>query len=122
MGKIVTAQNTCPFFVTKLFGFAFILSQAQRVFIRNIEDYLHRWKSNASHKPLIIRGDRQVGKTTLIRDFARSYAHAIVLNLEKAADRRYFENFEDVHTIVIQNISRKHLTDLMSCKYHCLLV
>lgn len=69
-------------------------------FKRNIEDYLHRWKSNASHKPLIIRGARQVGKTTLIRDFARSYAHAIVLNLEKTADRRYFEDFEDVHTIV----------------------
>lgn len=68
-------------------------------FKRNVEDHLHRWQSNASRKPLIIRGARQVGKTTLIRDFARSYTHAIVLNLEKAADRRYFDNFDDVHTI-----------------------
>jgi predicted AAA+ superfamily ATPase len=40
-------------------------------------------------KPLIIRGARQVGKTTLIRDFAETYTHAIVLDLEKPADRRY---------------------------------
>ncbi len=69
-------------------------------FKRNIENSLHRWKSSTTRKPLIIRGARQVGKTTLIHDFARSYTHAIVLNLEKLADRRYFDNLEDVHTIM----------------------
>ncbi|PUZ30143.1 hypothetical protein GA0116948_101152 [Chitinophaga costaii] len=68
-------------------------------FKRNIENQLHRWKSSIERKPLIIRGARQVGKTTLIRDFAKTYAHAIVLNLEKPADRRYFDDFDDVHTI-----------------------
>ncbi|SDT68194.1 hypothetical protein SAMN05216490_4877 [Mucilaginibacter mallensis] len=37
-------------------------------FKRSIENYLNRWKLNAARKPLIIRGARQVGKTTLIRE------------------------------------------------------
>ena len=48
----------------------------------------------------MIRGARQVGKTTLIRTFAKSYQNAIVLNLERKGDLRYFEDFEDVETIV----------------------
>lgn len=36
----------------------------------------------------------------MIRDFAKTYANTIVLNLEKPADRRYFEKFDDVQTIV----------------------
>ena len=40
------------------------------------------------------------GKTTLISDFAKNYKYAITLNLEKPNDRRYFEDFDDVNTIV----------------------
>lgn len=40
-----------------------------------------------------------MGKTTLVKDFATSYRHFILLNLEKAADRSYFEDFGDVQTI-----------------------
>jgi predicted AAA+ superfamily ATPase len=68
-------------------------------FKRSVETYLHGWKFNNARKPLIIRGARQVGKTTLVKDFARSYSHFIMLNLEKAADRKYFEDFDDVKTI-----------------------
>jgi len=68
-------------------------------FKRSIENQLNRWKLSTTRKPLILRGARQVGKTTLIRDFAGTYAHCIVLNLEKPADRRYFDDFEDVQTI-----------------------
>jgi hypothetical protein len=46
-------------------------------FKRSIENHLNRWKLSAARKPLIIRGARQVGKTTLIRDFAKTYEHAI---------------------------------------------
>ena len=69
-------------------------------FKRTVEYYLHQWKVSKSRKPLIIRGARQVGKTTLIWDFAKSYQNSIVLNLERKSDLRYFEDFEDVETIV----------------------
>lgn len=81
-------------------------------FKRNIEVQLNRWKSTDTRKPLIIRGARQVGKTTLVRDFAKTYANFINLNLEKPSERRYFEDFDDVQTIVealflAHNISSK---------------
>jgi predicted AAA+ superfamily ATPase len=69
-------------------------------FKRNIENYLNTWKLRDSRKPLIIRGARQVGKTTLIRDFATTYQYRIILNLEKLSDRRYFQDFDDVQTIL----------------------
>ncbi|WP_436491660.1 ATP-binding protein [Chitinophaga sp. ARDCPP14] len=69
-------------------------------FKRNIEKYLNVWKLSDNRKPLIIRGARQVGKTTLIRDFAKTYQYRIILNLEKPNDRSYFEDFNDVQTIL----------------------
>jgi predicted AAA+ superfamily ATPase len=68
-------------------------------FKRHVEKYLHIWKTSSSRKPLIVRGARQVGKTTLVNDFSSSYAHFISLNLEKGADRKYFEDFDDVKAI-----------------------
>ena len=38
-------------------------------FLRNIYKGLEEWKNNDNHKPLVIRGARQVGKTTVIREF-----------------------------------------------------
>lgn len=69
-------------------------------FKRSVEDYLKHWRISESRKPLIIRGARQVGKTTLIRNFGKNYKYAINLNLEKPTDLRYFEDFDDVNTIV----------------------
>lgn len=69
-------------------------------FKRMAEYHLNNWKSSKSRKPLIIRGARQVGKTTLVRDFAQSYSYTIFLNLEKPAHRAYFDNYEDVSTIL----------------------
>lgn len=68
-------------------------------FKRSAEQDLQSWKVNSARKPLIIRGARQVGKTTLVKDFAASYSNFIQLNLEKASDRSYFEDFDNVQTI-----------------------
>lgn len=69
-------------------------------FNRQLFNILESWKSNKKRKPLIIRGARQVGKTTLVRQFAKTFPNAILLNLEKPSDRSYFEDFDDVKTIV----------------------
>ena len=65
-------------------------------FNRHIIKNLSRWKTDTPRKPLILRGARQVGKTTIVRQFANSYKQFIYLNLEKSEDRKYFENFDDV--------------------------
>lgn len=69
-------------------------------FERHITSHLEKWRKDNSRKPLVIRGARQVGKTTLIKNFSKNYKHSIFLNLEKAADRRLFEDYDDVETIV----------------------
>ncbi|MEQ9301218.1 MAG: AAA family ATPase [Cyclobacteriaceae bacterium] len=53
---------------------------------------LLNWKARVGHKPLIIRGARQVGKTTLIDQFAKYYDQYIYLNLERTKDSRFFED------------------------------
>lgn len=67
---------------------------------RRAEHFLTEWKSDRNRKPLILRGARQVGKTTLIQKFSESYKHSILLNLEKPRDINYFEVNDDVKSIV----------------------
>lgn len=69
-------------------------------FKRHVISYLENWKGAKNRKPLILRGARQVGKTTLVGEFARSYGHFISLNLEKSTDREFFERYDDVRTLV----------------------
>ncbi|WP_194972443.1 ATP-binding protein [Aquiflexum lacus] len=69
-------------------------------FNRQIFSQLEEWKKNIDRKPLIIRGARQVGKTTLVKDFAKTYPYAILLNLEKVSDKSFFEDFNDVKSIM----------------------
>lgn len=50
-------------------------------------------------KPLILRGARQVGKTTLVKEFSKTFKNNILINLEKPKDIRFFEDYDDVNTI-----------------------
>lgn len=68
-------------------------------FKRHIYSYLEQWKIATNRKPLILRGARQVGKTTLVTQFAETFSNRILLNLEKPKDIRFFNDYEDVQTI-----------------------
>ena len=67
---------------------------------RNIQRSLSNWKNSTNRKPLILRGARQVGKTTAIKEFALNFDHFVYLNLEKVKDKRFFENTDDVQEIL----------------------
>lgn len=69
-------------------------------FQRILYKELLAWKAKANRKPLVLRGARQVGKTTLVRKFAKSYSNAILLNLEKQKDADFFESTDDVQEIL----------------------
>lgn len=77
---------------------------------RELLQNLLQWKDNPTRKPLIIRGARQVGKTTLIESFSESYENKIIINLEKAADRKIFEDFDNVKDVVDVLLLRFNLT------------
>lgn len=67
---------------------------------RKLYQELIKWRASSGRKPLIIRGARQVGKTTLVREFAREFSQVIFLNLEKQEDKRFFDPAEDLGVIL----------------------
>lgn len=68
-------------------------------FKRKAYNRLLSWKNSPRHKPLIIRGARQVGKSTLVRQFSKEFSHFIALNMEKDAHKRFFESSQDIRQI-----------------------
>jgi hypothetical protein len=70
------------------------------MFQRNILGELKKWRGKENRKPLIIRGARQVGKTTVVRQFSASFKQFIYLNLELPADRKPFEEFSTMETLL----------------------
>lgn len=47
-------------------------------------DYLRRWKTRTSRKPIVIRGARQVGKSYLVRMFAgQEFSNLLEVNCER---------------------------------------
>jgi predicted AAA+ superfamily ATPase len=66
---------------------------------RKAYNKLLQWKQEPERKPLLIRGARQVGKTTLVRQFAKEFIHYIELNLERETDRAIFE-MDDINKII----------------------
>lgn len=81
------------------------------IFARKIEGDLLTWKANAHRKPLIIRGARQVGKSTLIQQFSRHYKYFISLNLERPNDKRFFSKEREVAEIWQQLLFEHNLPD-----------
>lgn len=61
------------------------------MFNRDIVDRLNEWASKKDRKPLVLRGARQVGKTSAVNIFAQSFDHYIYLNLDLAEDKQLFE-------------------------------
>ena len=50
---------------------------------RNIDNTLLEWKTDANRKPLLIRGARQVGKSSAVEQLGKTFDNFIVVNFEK---------------------------------------
>lgn len=70
------------------------------MFKREILGELQKWHQREARKPLIIRGARQVGKTTVVRQFAAEFEQSLYLNLELPEDRKPFEEFSNFDTLL----------------------
>ena len=60
------------------------------MFFRKIINELDLWAQDKERKPLILRGARQVGKTTAVKIFSKKFDQFIYLNLETKADADLF--------------------------------
>jgi predicted AAA+ superfamily ATPase len=70
------------------------------MFKRRILKSLAEWQHSKTRKPLVLRGARQVGKTTVVQLFAREFSQFLALNLEVSEDRELFHKFPNVHDLV----------------------
>jgi len=60
---------------------------------RNIDDDLLQWKHSKRRKPLLLRGARQVGKSSTVKEFGKQFDFFVEVNFEKD-DIKY--NINDV--------------------------
>lgn len=70
---------------------------------RKIEDSLTLWKDSTGHKPLVIMGIRQCGKTFIAQHFAETnYKTVVYINFIKEPERiTAFLGAKDVNTILL---------------------
>lgn len=69
-------------------------------FYRKAEQILESWMNSPYRKPLVLRGARQTGKTTLIKKFGHNFDSFIYLNLETETDRKLFDNNLSVRDLI----------------------
>lgn len=72
---------------------------------RLIDSELVTWAKTSDRKPLLLRGARQVGKTTVVRKLAEHFEHFMEVN---------FEEHRDVHTFFEGNLSPDDIIENLS--------
>lgn len=80
---------------------------------REIIQYLKEWKHRKDRNPLILRGARQVGKTYIIEEFARTeFKNCLKINLEEKPELKklFFNNdvkriLNDLTILLDENVS-----------------
>jgi predicted AAA+ superfamily ATPase len=70
------------------------------MFHRIAIERLELWSKSSNRKPLVLRGARQVGKTTLIQLFSKNFTEFVSLNLEKPNEKAIFENSESITELI----------------------
>lgn len=101
-----------PQSVTLIYIFNPYFNKIKKMFTRDILTELKKWTFTANRKPLVMRGARQVGKTTAIDMFSKDFDQYIKLNLEKANEREIFEKeytFPDLLTSLFIYAGKKRM-------------
>lgn len=70
---------------------------------RIIDQYLSEWAARPIHKPVLLRGARQVGKSTAVKHLGEQFKYFVEINLEKQPNyKMLFQPDLDVNRIVPQ--------------------
>ena len=71
---------------------------------RHIDQKLLEWKDAPRRKPLLIRGARQVGKSTAVRELGKTFKYYVEINLERQQSlRTLFTEDIDVKKVLHRN-------------------
>lgn len=77
-------------------------------YFRNIDKHLLEWKKENNHKPLLLRGARQVGKSSAIRQLGKSFKYFVEVN---------FERDNEITSIFKGNLKPKEIASRLSAFY-----
>ena len=76
---------------------------------RRIDSELINWKNDTSRKPLLLRGARQVGKSSAVRELAKQFEFFLEVN---------FEEQRLVHSLFSADLSPQKLCENLSIMYN----
>lgn len=76
---------------------------------RTVDSELTKWANTKQRKPLLLRGARQVGKSSAVRNLASSFTYYLEVN---------FESDKDVHTLFEGNINPVEICEKLSLYYN----
>jgi predicted AAA+ superfamily ATPase/predicted transcriptional regulator len=83
---------------------------------REILKDLEKWRDSYQRKPLILRGARQVGKTTVVNEFAKQFKQYIYISLEEKKYQPLFTEYDGIHELtdklfLMNNMKKSLLKD-----------
>lgn len=59
------------------------MTKTEKYITRTVDAELLKWKADLQHKPLLVRGARQVGKSSAVRNLAKNFKYFLEINFEK---------------------------------------
>jgi len=77
-------------------------------FSRNIDSDLLAWSKDSDRKALLLRGARQIGKSSAVRNLAKNFKYFVEVN---------FEENKDLHTFFEQSLSPQEICERLSASY-----
>ncbi len=84
-----------------------------KYYSRQIDHYLLEWKNDPNHKPLLLRGARQVGKSTAIRNLGKSFKYFVEVNFEKDRDAQFFFKGNAKAIEIVDMLSINYQTEII---------
>lgn len=75
---------------------------------RAIDRYLLEWKNEKVHKPLLLRGARQVGKSSAVRQLGKTFRYLVEVN---------FERDKEIISIFTGNLKPQEIASRLSAFY-----
>ena len=65
------------------------IKKMQEYISRNIDKELIAWKDDSMRKPLLLRGARQVGKSSAVRHFGKEFKYFAEVNFDQQKNRLF---------------------------------
>ncbi|WP_226995285.1 ATP-binding protein [Candidatus Symbiothrix dinenymphae] len=86
-----------------------VMKNEVKYFKRLIDSDLRDWSKDSKHKPLLLRGARQVGKSSAVRNLGQKFPHFLEINFERNAEARQI--FEE------GNLSPQYLCEKLTAAF-----